>query len=325
MLGVSKNATEKEIKQAYRRLARLYHPDINPGKKESEEKFKLINEAYEVVSDKAKRSKYDKYGENWKHADQFEQSGWKEASGFNDFARAPRHETNSYGDVGGGGAPFGDLFDSILRGMGGNKRGRRQTRGEDAEAPVEVTLEEAFSGTARNIHLESRETCQVCNGIGSLKNAPCYACGGRGEVLRPRRLEVKIPAGVKTGSRVRISGGGGSGAMGGNKGDLYLLITVKPHQVFERKDDDLYMDVDVPLYNVVLGGEVNVNTLKGSVALKLPPETQNGRLLRLSGMGIPHLGGAGRGDLYVRVRVLLPQSLSDKEKELFGDLQKFRP
>jgi molecular chaperone DnaJ len=322
ILGVPRNATDKEIKQAYRRLARTYHPDINPGNKAAEEKFKAINEAYEVLSDPEKRKKYDQYGENWKYADQFARAGWTQGASPQDFAQGPGRVEYDFGDFGGTEGLFGDLFESILRGGG---RVPRRRRGQDIEAPVEVTLEEAYSGTTRMIQVEGEEVCHVCNGKGALQNAPCYACGGRGRVIRPRRLEVKIPAGVKTGSKVRIAGAGGPGTGGGERGDLYLLITVRPHQIFERRDDDLYVNVNVPLGLAVLGGEVDVATLKGKVALKIPAETQNGRVFRLAGLGMPRLGDSSKGDLYARVNVVLPQNLSEREKELFRELRRLRP
>ncbi len=325
ILGVSRNAADKEIKQAYRRLARQYHPDINPGNKQAEEKFKLINEAYEVISDTEKRKKYDQYGENWKHADQFAQAGTRGGSPFGQSAGGPEYVEYNFGDSGGAGSPFGDVFEDLLGRMGAGRRTPRRRRGEDAEFPLEITLEEAYSGAVRTIQVEGEEICQVCNGRGALKNAPCYTCGGMGRVVRPRKLEVKIPAGVKTGSRVRIAGGGGPGAMGGEKGDLYLLITVRPHQLFDRKDDDLHIDVNVPLHSVILGGEVEVSTLKGKAVLKIPPETQNGRVFRLTGLGMPHLGDSNRGDLYARVEVVLPQDLTEREKELFRELRRLRP
>lgn len=321
ILGVAKTATDKEVKQAYRRLARKYHPDVNPGNKEAEEKFKTINEAYEVLSDAEKRKKYDQYGENWKHADQFAKAGYG-PGGFE-----PGQGYAGYYDYSGHGATeglHGDMFETLFREARGGRRRQRPRRGDDVEFPLEVTLEEAYSGTMRTIQMEGEDSCPVCKGAGALQNAPCYACAGAGKVIRPRKLEVKIPAGVKTGSRVRIAGGGEPGIMGGEKGDLYLLITVQPHHALELKGDDLYTDVDVPLDAAVLGGEAEVATLKGKVALKIPAETQNGKVFRLSGLGMSHLGDSAKGDLYARVRVFLPQSLTEKERDLFRELRRLR-
>ncbi|HEY92504.1 MAG TPA: DnaJ domain-containing protein [Dehalococcoidia bacterium] len=284
ILGVERGASEREIKQAYRRLARKYHPDVNPGDQSSEAKFKQINEAYEVLSDKEKRQKYDRFGDQWQYADQFAQAGWQ--------------QTPSW-DSSQGGSTFhldedeiGSLFDDLLRGFtpGASSRRAQPRRGRDVEHPMKVTLEEAYHGTARTISL------------------------GDGE-----RLEVKIPPGVKDGSRVRIAGKGGQG-YGGTRGDLYLVISVKPHRLFERRGDNLHVEVSVPLVVAMLGGEVQVPTLKGKLALKIPPETQNGRAFRLAGQGMPHLDNSVRGDLLAKVNVVLPTNLTQQQKELFKQL-----
>jgi curved DNA-binding protein len=281
ILGLARKASEREIKQAYRKLARQYHPDVNPGDKTAEEKFKQINEAYEVLSDKEKRKKYDKYGDQWQYADQFEQAQRQQTPGW-DFGGGGTRVYYTEGD-------FGSLFDDILGGIGFGRGQTRPRRGQDLEYPVEVTLEEAYRGTTRTLS---------------------FADG--------KRLEVKVPAGVRTGSRVKLAGKGANG------GDLYLKVTVRPHPTFERRGDDLYVGVPVPLVTAILGGEVQVPTLKGKVALKIPPETQNGRTFRLAGQGMPHLGNKSRGDLLAKVRVVLPTKLSAKEKELFKQLGEIR-
>ncbi len=322
ILGINRNADDKEIKQAFRRLARKYHPDVNPGDKSAEEKFKQINEAYEVLSDKEKRKKYDQFGDQWQYADQFAGAGAGGAS-FQGF---------DFRDIFGGGSTtfhFGDesagsLLDELLRGRtGAFTRRVRPRRGQDIEHPVEVTLEEAFSGTRRVLGLQAEEPCPTCHGTGRIQNTACSVCRGSGVVSRVKQLEVKIPAGVKTGSRVRIAGKGGEG-YGGTRGDLYLVITVRPHPTFERQEDDLLVSVDVPLVTAMLGGEVSVPTLKGKLALKIPPETQNGRTFRLAGQGMPLLGKTTRGALKARVKVVLPTSLSAEEKELFEKLSQLR-
>jgi len=298
-LGVPRTATEDEIKKAFRKLARKYHPDVNPGDKAAEAKFKEINAAHEVLSDKEKRSKYDKYGENWQQAEAFKKAG----AGFRQYPGASPFEGFEFRS---GGTPFtggayagedaGDLFDQILRGGAGR---RRAHRGEDFDYEVEVSLEEAYHGTNRTLTMQ----------------------GAKAE-----KLEVKIPAGVATASRVRLAGKGGEGSGGGPRGDLYLVIKVLPHSRFERKEDDLFTNIDVPLYVAVLGGEVPVPTIKGSrLALKIPPETQNGRTFKLGGQGMPHLGKTGHGDLIARVNVTVPAHLTEKEKELFAELAKLRP
>jgi len=285
ILGVSRSATESEIKQAYRKLARQHHPDVNPGDKSAEERFKQINEAYEVLSDKEKRRKYDKYGDQWQYADQFEkvrqQSGWN-------FSPGGGRVYFSEEDV-------GSIFDDLFRGFGA-RAGRPQPRkGRDIEFPLEVTLEEAYSGTTRTLNMADG-----------------------------KRLEVKIPPGVKEGSRVRISGKGAEG-YGGVKGDLYLVTSVRPHRRFHRHGDDLYVDVSVPLAVAMLGGEAKVDTPKGSkLSLKIPPETQNGRTFRLKGQGMPHLGNSSKGDLLARVKVVLPTKLTEEERELFRKLSRLR-
>ena len=313
-LGVSKKATAKEIKQAYRKLARKHHPDVNPGDKSAEAKFKEINAAYEVLSDPEKRKKYDQYGDQWQYADQFARAGRQQRTW--DFGKGGARTTYEFTDMGGEG--FGDIFDSILEGLGG-RRGRRPTRGQDFDYPVEVTLEEASRGATRMLEMQAEEQCPNCKGEG------CPSCGGSGRVIRPKRLEVKIPAGVKDGSRVRIAGKGGPGYAGGTPGDLHLVVSVRPDKRFERKADDLHVEVSLPLVEAVLGGEVQVPTIAGKrLALKIPPETQNGKVFRLANQGMPKLGGNGKGDLFARVSVVLPTKLSKKEKELFEELKAAR-
>jgi len=304
ILGVDRNATEKEIKQAYRRLARKYHPDVNPGDKEAEERFKEINEAYEVLSDPEKRRKYDQLGASWQQWQRmggnprdFDWSQW--------FSREwPGGRVHvEYGDLGDlfGEGIFSDFFRAIFGDVGTRPRARwwearpRYARGQDYEQPVEISLEEAFHGTKRVLEKDGR------------------------------RLEVTIPPGVKTGSRVRIAGQGGPGIGGGRPGDLYLKVTVLPHPIFKRQGDDLHCEVPVDLYTAVLGGEVRVPTLEGDVMLKIPPGTQGGQTFRLRGKGMPNLRNPRqRGDLYVKVQVQVPQNLSQRERELFRELAKRR-
>jgi len=273
ILGVNRNASEREIKQAYRRLARQYHPDVNPGGKSAEARFKEMNEAYEILSDKEKRQKYDQFGDQW------QAPAW-------DFSQGG---TRVYF----GEADLDSLFDDLLQGFRPSRQAQPR-RGRNMEYPVAVTLEEAYHGTTRTI-----------------------SCGDG------KRLEVKIPPGVRGGSRVRLAGKGGQG-YGRARGDLYLVISVKPHPVFERRGDNLYVGVAVPLVVAMLGGEVEVPTLKGKLALKIPPETQNGRIFRLAGQGMPHFGNSSRGDLLARVKMVLPANLTQQEKELFKQLGQLR-
>ncbi len=285
-LGVSRSASDKEIRSAYRRLARKHHPDVNPNDRTSEALFKQINAAHDVLSDPEKRRKYDRYGENWEHAEEIERAA--RGGGRYYYTSGPSvqfGEEVDLGDILGG---FGSIF--------GGRAGRTRQRPPVVEQPVEVSLEEAFSGTTRILLVE----------------------GDRGE---QRRLEVRIPAGVDNGSRVRIAGEGRA-AFDGQRGDLYLLVTVHPHPRFERKSDDLYTEVDVPLTTPVLGGEVDVQGIDKKVALRLPAGTQNGQTFRLAGLGMPKLGDPKkRGDLFARVRVRLPQKLGERERQLFEELK----
>jgi molecular chaperone DnaJ len=316
ILGVDRNASEKDIKQAYRRLARKHHPDLNPGDKAAEARFKEINAAYEVLSNAEKRKKYDQFGEQWEHADQFAQAGRQGRVRW-DFGKGGT--TFEYGDL-------DDVFSSLFGGSGARSRGAREARrGQDMESPVEVTLEEAYRGSTRVVQLQTEEPCAACGGTGVVGSRVCTMCGGSGLKVIPRRLEVKIPAGVRDGSRIRMAGEGGPGAGRGGKGDLYLVVKVLPHKLFERKGDDLYTEISVSLATAVLGGEVTVPSLNGNLSLKIPPETQNSRVFRLAGKGMPKLGDSGHGDIFARVKVTLPTNLSDEERKLFERLRSLRP
>ena len=329
LLSVSRSASDKDIKAAFRRLARKYHPDVNPGDKTAEAKFKEINEAYEVLSDPEKRRLYDTYGENWRHADQFSKAGapdqgqgpsqWNARTG-------PRVDFEQGGVTFGFGGAMDDVLEQILGRRSGRAGARttRTRRGSDVEQPVEVTLEEAYGGTTRVLELSRGGVCATCGGNGVVYGAVCAACRGSGTLQRVRRLEGKIPPGVTDGSRVRVRGEGNPGMMRGAPGDLYMVVSGRPHERFQRKGDDLYVDIPVPLDNAVLGGEVEVQTLKGRIALNIPPETQNGQTFRLAGQGMPHLGGGGSGDLFARVQVVLPKSLSAREREIFQELRRLR-
>jgi len=317
ILDVPSSASDKDIRSAYRKLARKYHPDVSPNDRAAEARFKEVTAAFEVLSDPEKRRKYDRYGDRWEYADQIEEQQRRQPAG--GWARADG--TSGFGAEGVPG-DFGSIFDTLFRGARGGPRGRPASRrGQDIESPVELSLEEAFRGTTRTIQLEGPEACSTCGGSGQVAGAICHSCDGAGQVLRQRRLEVKVPAGVKTGSRVRVAGEGRPGFGGGPPGDLYLVTTVRAHSRFERKGDDLYLDVNVPYTDAALGGEVEVPMLDGRVVLKVPELTQNGRQIRLGGKGMPVLGKAARGDLYVRVRVLMPEHLTLEEREHFEALR----
>ncbi|MCS7282677.1 MAG: J domain-containing protein [Anaerolineae bacterium] len=295
ILGVDRNATQEEIKKAYRRLARQYHPDMNPGDKAAEERFKEINEAYEVLSDPEKRRRYDQFGADWNR--------WQARGGpggFDDFARqwfgqaGPHVQYVDLDELFGQAGSLGDLFELLFGGVRPRAGARRTTtmKGQDVEMPVEITLEEAFHGTTRQV-----------------------------ERADGRVVTVKIPPGAHTGSRIRFAGLGHPGLFGGPPGDLYLTVTVKPHPVFRVEGSDLWRDLPVDLYTAVLGGEVPVETMDGTVMLKIPPGTSCGAKFRLRGKGMPRPGNAERrGDLYVVVHVQVPQRLSPRERELFEEL-----
>jgi curved DNA-binding protein len=296
ILGVSKTASEKEIKAAYRRLAKKHHPDINPGNKEAEARFKEIGEAYDVLSDKEKRKRYDTLGENWQSHGQRPQ-GWPGGQG------GVRIDFEDLGGAGG----FSEFFRTFFGGGGGAGFGGGRTgfggagfpgeeipEATDAEAEVDLTLDEVLKGTTREVALAGSK----------------------------RRVEVKIPPGVRDGSRVRVAGEGGPGASG-RKGDLYLRVRVASNPSFERRGDDLQTTIRVSLTAAVLGGEAQVPTLDGAVGIKIPPGTPAGQVFRLRGHGLPRLGEKGvRGDLMATLAVDLPRSLTDRQKELFEELRR---
>jgi DnaJ-class molecular chaperone len=319
ILGVSKEATSDEIKKAFRKLARKYHPDVNPGDKKAEEKFKEINEAYEVLSDADKRKKYDTLGPNWQ-----EQFGPQ----FNRRAYTYRTSPLDF-DTGSG---FSDFFEALFGrsntgGMGNsrNQDSLRRRVGDNIEQPVEVALQEAYTGGARTFNIQSTEVCAACRGTGEIGARTCTTCGGQGTLTNTKRIQVKIPAGVDTGSKIRVAGEGQPGMGGGPRGDLYLVISVRPDPQFERKGDELYTDIEVDLLTAMLGGEVPVPLPDArKLVLTIPPETQNGRLFRLTGKGMPRLRGEGNGTLFARVKVVLPMHLTSEEKGLFEQLARGR-
>lgn len=300
ILGVSKDATEKEIKAAYRRLARKLHPDVNPNDKAAAEQFRQVNEAYEVLSDPEKRRKYDALGSHWQQFEQYQRAGgrgpftWGDSSGRTYRTVNPEEFEQIFEELGGA----SDFFRMFFGGF--DTRGSRGStismRGRDLEQSVQITLEEAYHGTKRILQKDGK------------------------------KIEVDIRPGVKSGSRIRLAGQGGPGIGGGPPGDLYLNIQVLPDPRFVREGDDVRVEVPVDLYTALLGGEVRVPTPKGtSVMLKIPPETQNGKTFRLTGKGMPKLNDpTSFGDLYAQVRVVLPEKLSAREQELFRELAALR-
>lgn len=331
-LGVTRDASEKEIHKAFRKLARKYHPDINPNDKTAEARFKEINEAHEVLGDSEKRRQYDRFGADWQRYQQAAASGQgaPQADFSQWFHGQPGGTRVEFTDFGTDGAEFSDFFESLFGGQRTGARGRTtgfdyRQRGGDYEHAVEVTLEEADRGTTRTLELQVAEPCPTCGGAGVSGNQRCPTCGGAGQQLRLKRLEARIPAGVQDGARVRLASQGSPGYGGGPNGDLYLVVTIRPHPRFERAGSDLRATVDVPLYTALLGGEVAVPSLDGQLALRIPPETQNGRVFRLRGKGLRRgVGQASRGDLLVRVNVVLPTSLSERERRLFEQLRDSR-
>jgi curved DNA-binding protein len=316
-LGVNKSATDKELKQAFRKLARKFHPDVNPGDASAESKFKEVNEAYEVLGDPAKRKKYDELGANWRMYEQAGPPPGARGPGFGGgFHPGGGVHTMTEEEMremfGGGDSPFSDFFQTFFGGMhvdteggpggqrgarGGNARSRAR-KGRDLEQEIDLSLEDAFHGATRRLQ---------------------FRLGGQ-----TRSVDVRIPAGVADGSRVRIAGEGESGAGGGSAGDLYLRIRLAPNATYERKGQDLYVKVAVPLTTAVLGGEADVKTLAGkSLRLKIPPTTQPGQVFRLKGHGMPIAGKTGEhGDLYATADVQLPRQLTPEQRSHYEALQK---
>ena len=337
-LGVPKNASEEEIKKAYRKLAMKHHPDRNHGDtaKEAEAKFKEVKEAYEMLSDSQKRAAYDQYG----HAGVDPNMRGPGAEGFGGFAEA-------FGDI------FGDVF-------GGRRGGGRQVfRGSDLSYAMEITLEEAAEGTTTEIRIPTwdecetchgsgakpgtkpitcttchgagavqmrqgffsvQQTCPTCHGSGKIIPEPCTACHGQGKIKRNKTLEVKIPAGIDDGQRMRVTGSGEPGVNGGPPGDLYIEIRLKKHDIFERDGDNLHCVVPVSVTTAALGGEINVPTLKGAAAIDIPEGTQSGKQFRLRGKGIKGVNSSYPGDLYCHVRVETPVKLTEYQRKLLKDL-----
>jgi DnaJ-class molecular chaperone len=337
ILGVGRDADQKDIKRAFRKKARESHPDVNRDDPTAEATFKDVNEAYEVLSDTEKRAMYDRYGSDWqRYRDAgFDATGGPEPGGPT-FTTSGDFEQWFTGSPGGsthttrsGSGGFSDFFNLLFGQDGGRTRGFQQSvlpvRGQDLEIDATVSLQEAFGGTTRRLTVRAPRQCDLCDGTGVVRGAMCPRCDGSGEILEPRTIEVKIPAGVRTGSRVRARGQGGPGQHGGAPGDVYLKVAVAPDQRFERQGDNLRTDVEIPLYDAILGGEVRVPTLTGSVMLTVPPETQSGKTFRLRGKGMPRLGKPGeRGDLLARAQVRIPTDLSDAERQRFSELRNMR-
>jgi len=338
VLGVDRSADEKAVRTAYRQRAKELHPDVNRDDSKAEERFKDLNEAFEVLSDVEKRKMYDRFGEDWKR--------YKDAGvSPDDIARGggPNRRQATSQDFGtwysgnngdftfesaDSGGRFSDFFNLVF-GSQQSATGRvrqataRPRRGDDLEAPTTITMEESATGAQRRLTVRSPGVCTMCNGSGEVRGGMCPRCDGAGTIETMKELEVTIPKGVRTGSRVRISGKGGPGTNGGPAGDVYLVIRIVPHPRFERVGDDLIASVKVSLYTAVLGGEVVVPTIGGQVALSIPPGTQHGKQFRLRGKGITKLGSAKgeAGDLLVKTAIEIPADLSDEARTLFEQLR----
>jgi molecular chaperone DnaJ len=338
VLGLQKGASDEEIKKAYRKLAVKYHPDKNPGDKAAEEKFKELGEAYEVLNDQQKRAIYDQYG----HAAFDRRSGgFGRSGGFHDPFEVFR-------EVFGGGGIFEDLF-----GGGAHQEPNQPHRGDDLRYDMEITFEEAAHGTEKEISITKPERCDTCEGTGAEAGSQartCPGCGGRGQVISSRgifsiaqtcpqcqgagrildkpckvcrgngrrektsKIKLRIPAGVDTGARLRSSGNGEAGWRGGPSGDLYVFIHVRPHEIFQRDGDDLVCEVPVSFVQATLGSEIDVPTLSGKAALKIPAGTQPGTLFRLRGKGVKNIQGYGHGDLHVRINIEVPTQLTAAQR-----------
>ncbi|MGY0216912.1 molecular chaperone DnaJ [Endozoicomonadaceae bacterium StTr2] len=340
VLDVERGASDKEIKRAYRRMAMKYHPDRNPDDKAAEEQFKEVNEAFEILSDPQKRSAYDQYG----HAGVDPNMG-----GHGGFGGA-----GNFGDI------FGDVFGDIFGGGGGGARANAAQRGSDLRYSLDLSLEEAVRGTNKEIRIPTlvecksclgsgakkgtkpstcgscaghgqvrmqqgffsvQQTCPDCRGKGKIVKDPCRDCHGEGLVKEYKTLAVKIPAGVDTGDRIRLAGEGEAGMNGGPAGDLYVQVEVSEHPIFQRDGKHLYCDVPISFVDAALGGELEVPTLDGRVKLKIPAETQTGKLFRLRGKGVTPVRGGSTGDLMCRVTVETPVNLTKRQKELLEELQ----
>jgi molecular chaperone DnaJ len=355
LLGVPRKAAQKEIRQAYRRLARKFHPDLNPGDKTSEEKFKQVQEAYDVLSDAKKRQMYDQFGFD---AERRGAAPPEEAAGGD-----VHFDFGGFDFGGSGGTNFRDLFSQFFRGGGGVAEAERDTEpGSDLEYQIEISFWEAVRGTVKSLTITRLETCSTCHGSGSVGtpqvcdacggsghvtqtsgkmrfNVACARCGGtgrirtvcptckgEGRVRRADTIEVRIPAGVQTGSRVRVAGHGNAGTHGAPPGDLYIITEVQPHPYFDRRGDDLYTVVPITVSEAALGAKIEVPTLDGRSLLRVPPGTNSGQKLRLREKGVPSVRRHGqRGDLYVELQVIVPKPVDERVRNLLKELAKLEP
>lgn len=352
ILGVSKEATREEIKKSYKKLAKKYHPDLNKSS-EAEQKFKEISEAAAVLGDDKKRAQYDQFGD----ADAFKQaSGFEGFRGFDFSDIMSKFRFGHFGD-------FGDIFEQLFGGS--SRRRPHGRRGHDLQYDLEITFEEAHHGTEKNIELKKLEHCPECNGKGGknfqncshcngsgyikktsrtpfgffqqtspcpycrgegeVPNQTCSACHGEGLVRKKKEIEVTIPAGVETGTRLRVSGEGEVGENGGGAGDLYIFIHLKPHKVFKREGNNVYLIIPISFTQACLGDEIEIPTLDGKAKLKIPSGTQSETVFRMKNKGFPYLGHVGSGDQMVKVMVQVPKKLTKKQKGLIKQLKEEKP
>ncbi len=330
VLGVPRSASDADIKKAFRKLAREYHPDVAKNKKQAEEKFKEINEAYEVLGDPAKRKRYDELGANWRAGAEF-----RPPPGWEHFGRSRASGRGGPGsgafEFQFGGTGFSDFFEQLFGSMGGRggagfgrgggfaEEEMGAERGQDIEGDIMVTLEEATRGSVRSVSVRHAVACDQCGGTGQRNRRPCAACRGAGQVSRAETYQVKIPAGVTEGQRLRLAGRGEAGLGGGAAGDLYLRVRFARHPDFEVDDHNLIYEAELAPWEAVLGANVSVPTLSGRLSIKVPPGTQNGQKLRVRGRGLPQRGG-GSGDLIVETRIEVPKRVTESERKLWEQL-----
>ncbi|HKT35382.1 MAG TPA: DnaJ C-terminal domain-containing protein [Nitrospira sp.] len=323
VLGLPRTASADDIKKAYRRLARQYHPDLHSGSKktEMEKKFKELNEANEVLSDSDKRKKYDQYGAQWEQAEAFEKARQQAGAGAQGFRW--EQAGPGAGDFGGGEA-FSDIFENLFRGQG---RGRTTTgfalQGEDLETEVELTLKEVLTGVNRRISLREPTTCPNCQGTGVVKGRTCPTCHGTGATAEVKTIEVKIPAGVQDGTRVRVAGKGQPGSNGGKPGDLYLHVVLHPDSIFRRQGSDIHVDVPIYPWEAASGAEIMAPTLTEPVKVKVPAGSKADSKLRLKGKGLPSATG-GYGDLFLILHLVMPPMITPEEQKLYEQLARIK-
>jgi len=315
VLGVKRDATDEQIRQAYRKLARKHHPDVNPGDRVAEDKFKEINEANEVLSDPEKRRRYDQLGPNWKNGAEFTPPpGWGRVN----------VQFDDLGSIFGGGG-FSEFFETLFGGTktaGQTEQRRRGTRtktgrGQDAEAEMEISLEDAHRGGRHRITLQGSRPCATCGGTGTVSGVVCVTCRGAGQTLSPKTIDVNIPPAAREGSVIKV---GRQGQPGGTEpGDLFIKLKIKPHSNFTVSGDDITVEVPIAPWEAVLGATIEVPTIDGKAEMKIPAGAQGGQRLRMRGQGLNKRGG-GRGDQYVKLKIVVPTHATDREKELYRDL-----